>query len=83
MQAFLEAPPRRRMAQGTTVSWFRETDRSRRHSCSYIAARTTFLGGLKMDMTAWNLQVWLPAFFLLGLIVMGLMFAFIAACDKI
>ncbi len=36
-----------------------------------------------MDLTAWNLQVWLPAFFLLGLTVLGLMFAFIAACDKI
>jgi hypothetical protein len=31
----------------------------------------------------WNLQIWLPVFFLLGLVVMGLMFAFIAACDKI
>jgi hypothetical protein len=36
-----------------------------------------------MDLTPWNLQIWLPAFFLLGLVVMGLMFAFIAACDKI
>jgi hypothetical protein len=37
-----------------------------------------------MDATIpWNLQIWLPAFFLLGLVVMVLMFAFIAACDKI
>ena len=38
---------------------------------------------LLMDLTPWNLQIWLPVFFVLGLIVMGLMFAFIAACDKI
>ena len=37
-----------------------------------------------MDATApWNLTLWLPAFLLLGLLVMGLMFVFIAACDKI
>ncbi len=33
-----------------------------------------------MDATVpWNLTIWLPALFLLGLVVMGLMFAFIAA----
>jgi len=31
----------------------------------------------------WNLTIWYPVFFLLGLLVMALMFAFIAACDKI
>ncbi len=34
-------------------------------------------------MEPFNLAIWLPALFLLGLFVMGLMFAFIAACDKI
>ena len=31
----------------------------------------------------WNLTVWYPALILLGLLVMALLFAFIAACDKI
>lgn len=30
-----------------------------------------------------DLAVWLPALFLLGLAGMGLMFAFIAGCDKV
>jgi hypothetical protein len=30
-----------------------------------------------------NLEVWLPALFALGLVVMGLMFAFVVACDKV
>jgi hypothetical protein len=30
-----------------------------------------------------NLTVWLPAMALLGLVTMGLMFAFVAACDKV
>lgn len=34
-------------------------------------------------MTEFNLAVWLPALLLLGLVGMGLMFAFIAACDKV
>jgi hypothetical protein len=37
-----------------------------------------------MELTApLPLQIWLPLLFLLGLVVLGLMFAFIAACDKI
>jgi hypothetical protein len=32
---------------------------------------------------AMNLYVWLPALFALGLAVMGLMFAFVAGCDKV
>ena len=37
-----------------------------------------------MDATKpWALTVYYPAFFLLGLIVMALMFAFVKACDKI
>ena len=30
-----------------------------------------------------DLTVWLPALFLLGLAVLGAMFAFLAACDKV
>ena len=30
-----------------------------------------------------NLYVWLPAMLLLGLATMGLMFAFVVACDKV
>lgn len=37
-----------------------------------------------MDVTApLPLQIWLPLLFLLGLLILGLMFAFIVACDKI
>ena len=34
-------------------------------------------------MEPFNLSVWLPALFLLGMATMGLMFAFVLACDKI
>jgi len=30
-----------------------------------------------------NLSVWLPALFVLGLATLGLMFAFVAACEKV
>jgi hypothetical protein len=30
-----------------------------------------------------NLEIWLPAMFLLGLVVMGLCYAFLAGCEKI
>jgi hypothetical protein len=30
-----------------------------------------------------NLEIWLPAMFLLGLIVMGLCYAFLIGCEKI
>lgn len=30
-----------------------------------------------------NLVIWLPALFLLGLIVIGLLFAFVTACEKV
>jgi hypothetical protein len=36
-----------------------------------------------MDLTPWNLQIWLPAFFVLGLAAMGLLFAFISGCEKV
>ena len=34
-------------------------------------------------MTPFNLAVWLPAIFLLGLATLALMFAFVWACDKV
>ena len=34
-------------------------------------------------MEPFNLTVWLPALFGLGLAVLGLMFAFTAACEKV
>ena len=34
-------------------------------------------------MEPFDLSVWLPGLFVLGLVVMGLMFAFQAACDKV
>jgi hypothetical protein len=30
-----------------------------------------------------DLMIWLPCLFVLGLIAMGLMFAFVAACDRV
>jgi hypothetical protein len=30
-----------------------------------------------------NLTVWLPAMFMLGLATLGLMFAFLAGCEKV
>jgi hypothetical protein len=34
-------------------------------------------------MEPFNLAVWLPGMLLLGLAVMGLMFAFVVGCDKV
>jgi hypothetical protein len=34
-------------------------------------------------MEPFTLAVWLPALFLLGLAIMGLLFAFVLACDKV
>jgi len=34
-------------------------------------------------MESFDLTIWLPAMLLLGLAVMGLMFAFVVACDKV
>ncbi len=34
-------------------------------------------------MEPFDLTIWLPAMFLLGLAAMGLMFAFVAGCDKV
>jgi hypothetical protein len=33
--------------------------------------------------TALNVYVWVPALFALGLVTMGLLFAFVAACDNV
>jgi hypothetical protein len=30
-----------------------------------------------------SLEFWIPAMILLGLVTLGLMFAFVAACDKV
>jgi hypothetical protein len=30
-----------------------------------------------------NLSVWLPVVFLLGVVTLGLMFAFVLACEKV
>jgi hypothetical protein len=30
-----------------------------------------------------NLMIWVPALALLGLVLLGLMFAFVVACDKV
>lgn len=30
-----------------------------------------------------NLELWIPAMVILGLVTMGLMFAFVVACDKV
>ena len=30
-----------------------------------------------------NLMIWLPAVILLGLVTLGLMFAFVVACEKV
>jgi len=30
-----------------------------------------------------NLVIWLPALFLLGLVTLGLLFAFVAACERV
>ena len=30
-----------------------------------------------------NLEIWLPAMFLLGIVAMGLCYLFLKACDKI
>jgi hypothetical protein len=47
------------------------------------AKRSHSSGEMNMDLTPWNLQIWLPAFFVLGLAAMGLLFAFIAGCEKV
>jgi hypothetical protein len=36
-----------------------------------------------MVMESFNLAVWLPALFLLGLATMALLFAFILGCEKV
>ena len=36
-----------------------------------------------MELTPWNLNVWIPATLLLGILVMGALLAFVAACDKV
>jgi hypothetical protein len=39
--------------------------------------------GRIVELTAWNLNVWLPAMLLLGLVILGALLAFVAACDRV
>jgi hypothetical protein len=43
------------------------------------------LNGIRRDLLveAMNLAVWLPVLFVLGLALLGLMFAFVFACEKV
>jgi hypothetical protein len=43
-----------------------------------LCADLGFLGTMAMD-----LLLWLPLLFILGLAVMGLLFAFVVACDNV
>jgi hypothetical protein len=36
-----------------------------------------------VEETVMDLALWLPALFLLGLATMGLLFAFVVACEKV
>ena len=36
-----------------------------------------------MEPAPWDLNVWIPATLLLGLILMGALLGFVAACDKV
>jgi hypothetical protein len=36
-----------------------------------------------MDLSAFNLWLWLPSLFLLGVVVLLLLFAFVAGCDRV
>jgi hypothetical protein len=38
--------------------------------------------GLKEEVVGMNLYTWLPAMFILGLVMMGLCLLFVEACDK-
>ena len=40
-------------------------------------------GGVYSGGTIMNLEIWLPAVFVLALAVLGLMFAFVIACEKV
>lgn len=48
------------------------------------AAKARLTQGILMDITKpWDLTLWDPAFFVLGLLVLAILVAFIYACDKI
>src|SRR5262245_53957808 len=40
-------------------------------------------GGLAMNLEIWTHPAWLPVLFLLGLATMGLIFAFVAGCERV
>jgi hypothetical protein len=58
-----------------------------RHSAKPQAAKGAAARALPSESSPWsnhmNLYVWLPALFLLGVAVMGLLFAFLAGCARI
>jgi hypothetical protein len=60
---------------------------SRQDSAWTLRCRTAFLDSPDQmgsrAMEAMDLTVWLPSLFFLGLIGMGLMFAFVAGCDRV
>ncbi len=40
-------------------------------------------GGQVVELTPWNLDVWLPAMLVLGLVILGALLAFVAACERV
>ena len=44
---------------------------------------TPHRGGAYSGGTIMNLEIWLPTVFVLALAVLGLMFAFVIACEKV
>ena len=61
--------------------------RSRHGGCSLPVPQSLGEGLIPAERTPlmepFNLTVWLPAVFALGLAALGLMFAFTAACEKV
>lgn len=39
--------------------------------------------GPRPETATMDLTIWLPSLFILGLVVMALMFAFLAGCDRV
>ena len=57
--------------------------RLRRHTGCYPTAPWVLRACWRIPMEPLNLTIWLPGMFVLGLAVMGLMFAFVVACEKV
>lgn len=58
-------------------------DRDRYDLCVSLRFGTRSLISIEPGEEAMDVTVWLPALFLLGLIGMGLMFAFVAGCNRV